>query len=86
MHDFRVRVGRILVGDQPRGVVVEVEYLPVDSMRGGGAEGVLRAFVEGLELACVGKWVLGEEEGEEWGVLDTGRLYCELLRKELGNR
>ena len=80
VHDFRVRVGRLVLADQARGVVVEVEYLPLDSMK-GVADTVLRAFVDGLDLDFEsGRWVLGVEQEEEWGVLDTGRLYCELLR------
>jgi hypothetical protein len=80
VDDFRVRVGRVLMGELSRGVVVEVEYLPVDTMAAG--EMVLRDFVEGLELPwTTGKWVFGPgDKGKEWTVLDTGRAYCELLR------
>ncbi|KAI5849074.1 mediator complex, subunit Med20 [Tricharina praecox] len=77
VDDFRVRVGRVM-GDQVRGVVVEVEYLPVDTMNAG--EAVLKDFIEGLQLPFPGRWVLGTEKTKEWTVLDTGRLYCELLR------
>jgi len=77
VDDFRLRVGRVM-GEQVRGVVVEVEYLPVDTMSAG--EAVLKDFIEGLQLPFAGKWVLGTEKTKEWTVLDTGRLYCELLR------
>jgi len=84
LDDFRIRVGRLSMQDQAKGTVVEVEYLPADRMDAGGA--VLRDFIEGLELGFHGaRWVLMPKEGageesKEWGVLDTGRQYCELLR------
>jgi hypothetical protein len=81
VEDFRVRVGKLMMtGDQTRGVVVEVEYLPVDTMAAG--EAVLRDFIDGLELPWnTGKWVFGPgDKNKEWTVLDTGRAYCELLR------
>ncbi|KAI5779732.1 mediator complex, subunit Med20 [Geopyxis carbonaria] len=84
--DLRVRVGRLVMGETVRGTVVEVEMGGVERM--GEAEGVLRGFLEGVvggegeTLGGKGRWVLGEAEGEGgvWGVLDTGRQYCELLR------
>ena len=78
LDDFRVRVGRVMMVEQVRGVVVEVEYLPVDTMSAG--EAVLKDFIDGLQLPFAGEWVLGTEKTKEWTVLDTGRLYCELLR------
>jgi len=84
VDDFRVRVGRLLMGDTVRGVIVEVEYTPVDTMFAG--EAVLRDFIDGLQLPFTGRWVVGVELGTEWNVLDTGRLYCELLRLRWGIR
>lgn len=57
VDDFRVRVGRLMMADTARGIVVEVEYLPVDTM--AAAEPVLRDFVESLDLPFEGRWVLG---------------------------
>ncbi|KAA8907355.1 mediator complex, subunit Med20 [Sphaerosporella brunnea] len=79
IEDFRVRVGRLFMGEQNKGVVLEVEYLPVDTIAAG--EPVLRDFVDGLELPWAGKWFFGSgDRGKEWTVMDTGRAYCEMLR------
>ena len=98
VDDFRVRVGRLTVADTVRCIVVEVEYLPVDTM--AAAEPALRGFIESLELPFEGRWVLGPAAtgagaggvpekkvgaaaagaGDDWTVLDTGRLYFELMR------
>ncbi|KAF8253548.1 hypothetical protein K440DRAFT_623685, partial [Wilcoxina mikolae CBS 423.85] len=48
VDDFRIRVGRLLMGDVVRGVLVEVEYTPVDTMSAG--EALLRDFVDSLDL------------------------------------
>ena len=77
--DFRVRAGRVLRGEVVRGCVVEVEYAAT-----GWEEGVnvAREFLEGLGVQG-GKWIesVGEAgRGREWGVVDTAKVWCEMLR------
>lgn len=82
VDDFRIRIGHLLMGEQVRGCVVELEYTPCDRMEVG--EGMLRDFIDALELPFAGRWVLMPKEGSDpagdWSILDTGRQYCELLR------
>lgn len=72
-------MGRVQLGDQAKGVIIEVEFISTGDMKVG--EGIVRDFLEGLEVPR-GKWVFdreGRPEGD-WKVTDTGRQYCDLLK------
>ncbi|KAK6501690.1 hypothetical protein TWF481_009516 [Arthrobotrys musiformis] len=87
LEDFKIKIATLSQGSMIKGVLMEVEYLSCKYLEEG--EAVIRDFIEQLELPSGPNVKLyfsrapssGDGDGErEFGILDTGMQYMELLR------